>query len=218
MVPVTCISHEIDWQLYWSPVQPNLSRPIVVHRSWGDLGADSWIFHSWIVFGGHSFLRWTKDHIRIVLLLLEEETEIFLEWRRKIYGRERGAYLHIKVFSHFLRPIFILQVFRAEVQWLDHWIFKLLTLCKLVHHFISSVWRHIFVSGVGRGKYWTNRITTRNNGTLNFESFLLRLKKQTTVEPRLSGHPRGNGKWLLNRGWPLNRGFIYSVILILRLW
>ena len=24
--------------------------------------------------------------------------------------------------------------------------------------------------------------------------------------PILSGHPRGSGKWLLNRGWPLNRG------------
>ena len=31
--------------------------------------------------------------------------------------------------------------------------------------------------------------------------------KQTaaTVEPLLSGHPRGNGKWLLKRGWLLNR-------------
>ena len=27
-----------------------------------------------------------------------------------------------------------------------------------------------------------------------------------TVEPLLSGHPRGNGKWPLNRGWPLNKG------------
>ena len=26
------------------------------------------------------------------------------------------------------------------------------------------------------------------------------------VEPLLSGHPRGNGKWSLNRGWPLNHG------------
>ena len=25
-----------------------------------------------------------------------------------------------------------------------------------------------------------------------------------TVEPLLSGHPRGNGNWPLNRGWPLN--------------
>ena len=27
-----------------------------------------------------------------------------------------------------------------------------------------------------------------------------------TVEPLLSGHPWGNGKWQLNRGWPLKRG------------
>ena len=27
-----------------------------------------------------------------------------------------------------------------------------------------------------------------------------------TVEPLLSGHPRGNGNWPVNRGWPLNRG------------
>ena len=26
------------------------------------------------------------------------------------------------------------------------------------------------------------------------------------VESLLSGHPRGNGKWTLNRGWPLKRG------------
>ena len=29
----------------------------------------------------------------------------------------------------------------------------------------------------------------------------------STVEPLLSGHPRGNGKWPLNRGWPLKRGY-----------
>ena len=29
---------------------------------------------------------------------------------------------------------------------------------------------------------------------------------ETTFEPLLSGHPRGNGKWPINRGWPLNRG------------
>ena len=28
----------------------------------------------------------------------------------------------------------------------------------------------------------------------------------TTVEPQLSGHPRGIGNWPLNRGWPLKRG------------
>ena len=27
-----------------------------------------------------------------------------------------------------------------------------------------------------------------------------------TVEPLLSGHPRGIGNWPLNRGWPLNKG------------
>ena len=27
------------------------------------------------------------------------------------------------------------------------------------------------------------------------------------VEPLLRGHPRGNGKWLLNKGWLLNRGW-----------
>ena len=27
-----------------------------------------------------------------------------------------------------------------------------------------------------------------------------------TVEPLLSGHPQGKGKWPLNRGWPLNKG------------
>ena len=29
---------------------------------------------------------------------------------------------------------------------------------------------------------------------------------KTTVEPLLSGHPRGIGNWPLNRGWPLNKG------------
>ena len=32
------------------------------------------------------------------------------------------------------------------------------------------------------------------------------LKITITVEPLLSSHLGGNGKWLLNRGWPLNRG------------
>ena len=27
-----------------------------------------------------------------------------------------------------------------------------------------------------------------------------------TVEPLLSGHPRGIGNWPFNRGWPLNKG------------
>ena len=27
----------------------------------------------------------------------------------------------------------------------------------------------------------------------------------STVEPLLSGHPQGQGKWPLKRGWPLNR-------------
>ena len=27
-----------------------------------------------------------------------------------------------------------------------------------------------------------------------------------TVEPLLSGYPRGTGKWLLDGGWPLHRG------------
>ena len=31
-------------------------------------------------------------------------------------------------------------------------------------------------------------------------------KKPYTVEPLLSGHPRGIGNWPLNRGWPLNKG------------
>ena len=35
-----------------------------------------------------------------------------------------------------------------------------------------------------------------------------------TVEPLLSDHPRGTGKWSLNRGWPLNRGL--SEISIMR--
>ena len=30
-------------------------------------------------------------------------------------------------------------------------------------------------------------------------------KVRYTVEPLLSSHPRGNGKWLLNRGWAFNR-------------
>ena len=30
--------------------------------------------------------------------------------------------------------------------------------------------------------------------------------KTYTVEPLLSGHPRGIGNWPLNRGWPLNKG------------
>ena len=29
---------------------------------------------------------------------------------------------------------------------------------------------------------------------------------QTKVEPPLSGHPRGTGKWPLNGDWPLDRG------------
>ena len=28
---------------------------------------------------------------------------------------------------------------------------------------------------------------------------------QNTVEPLLSGHPRGNCKWPIDRGWPLNK-------------
>ena len=32
------------------------------------------------------------------------------------------------------------------------------------------------------------------------------LKNGNTVEPLLSGHPRGIGNWPLNRGWPLNKG------------
>ena len=53
---------------------------------------------------------------------------------------------------------------------------------------------------------------------LHFILHLIAILYGSTVEPRLSGHPRGNGKWLLNRGWPLNWGFIYSIILILGLW
>ena len=30
--------------------------------------------------------------------------------------------------------------------------------------------------------------------------------RRNTVEPLLSGHPRGIGNWPLNRGWPLNKG------------
>ena len=35
---------------------------------------------------------------------------------------------------------------------------------------------------------------------------VLESRIRNTVEPLLSGHPRGNGKWPLNRGWPVNRG------------
>ena len=35
---------------------------------------------------------------------------------------------------------------------------------------------------------------------------LICIQENNTVELLLSGHPRGNGNWPLNRGWPLKRG------------
>ena len=36
--------------------------------------------------------------------------------------------------------------------------------------------------------------------------YILKGPCYNTVEPLLSGYPRGTGKWPLNRGWLLNRG------------
>ena len=35
---------------------------------------------------------------------------------------------------------------------------------------------------------------------------LVYVTKGTTIEPLLSGHPRGDGKWWVNRGWPFDMG------------
>ena len=43
-----------------------------------------------------------------------------------------------------------------------------------------------------------------HNGTQNSSVSVFMV--HTTVEPLLSGHPRGIGNWPLNRGWPLNKG------------
>ena len=75
---------------------------------------------------------------------------------------------------------------------------------------VSSEGNHMFVEYYGYYSGDSFKATVRSKkGTP--------LSSQNTVEPRLSGHPRGNGKWQPNRGWPLDRGFIYSIILILGL-
>ena len=49
------------------------------------------------------------------------------------------------------------------------------------------------------------------NSCVSHRSWLMRFPRHdnviqlgNTVELLLSGHPRGNGNWPLNRGWPVN--------------
>ena len=78
----------------------------------------------------------------------------------------------------------------------------LLRICFLRVLYASSL-GGLYTEGLIFGIFWDTKVACASelvNVTLRLIGGLY------TVEPLLSGHPHGNGKWPLNRGWPLKRG------------
>ena len=57
---------------------------------------------------------------------------------------------------------------------------------------------------------WIREFCYSDDYGRNFTSCILWLHRKVcdTVEPQLSGHPRGTGKWPLPGVWPPNRGLL----------